>query len=104
VGVREWNGATSISAVGRDALPGIRALASYDDRRLNDYVAASSMRSRATLAFPNAVARFDGTQWSAMARHLRRFRQRGALIVHDDGNGPTLFAGGYELRPYVMDR
>ncbi|HEX6885236.1 MAG TPA: hypothetical protein VF530_17815 [Planctomycetota bacterium] len=44
-----------------------------------------------------AVARFDGTSWSGLARGMRGefFRTSvNALVVHDDGSGPALFAAG----------
>jgi hypothetical protein len=42
----------------------------------------------------NKVARWDGTSWSAVGSPFSLGVAVNALTVHDDGNGPALYAGG----------
>jgi trimeric autotransporter adhesin len=103
--IARWDGsAWTQAALGNTTFAQVQSLAAYDDGSGSKlYVAGRfDVINGVTPAFPNAVARYDGSTWSAMANGIYAdFGPASTLIVHDDGSGAKLFVGGYELRPYV---
>ena len=92
--IAKWNGA-SWSALGSGLSLGgvgiVSALAMHDDGRGPALYAGGSFSVAGGVA-ASAIARWDGSSWSALGSGVNR--SISALAVHDDGRGPALFAGG----------
>lgn len=94
--IARWNG-TSWSALGtptNGVNNTVYALAVYDDGTgAAVYVAGSFTTAGGAPA--NRIAKWNGTSWSALGSGLGgSFPSGRALVVHDDGGGPSLFVGG----------
>ena len=97
--IAKWDGA-GWSALSGPAGTGtsnrVRALAVYDD---GDGAAlyAGGLFSTAGGVEVNFIAKWDGTDWSALSRPVGGVgmnNETSALAVHDDGSGAALYAGG----------
>jgi hypothetical protein len=99
--IASWNGSSWASVGGglRNAAPigftpYVTTLTTLDDGRGAALYAGGSFQDAGGIA-AESIARWDGNAWSAAAPH-----GNGAggnvysLLVHDDGGGPALFAGG----------
>ena len=83
-----WSGLTNGFQGGQ---PGGRALAIYDDGS-GPALYATGVFTRAGGQMINRVAKWNGTQWSALGAGLSG--EGRALAVFDDGAGPGLVVGG----------
>ena len=96
-GIIRWNG-TSWSSVGGglnnmpDGIPGVRAMAVYDDGTGPALYVAGGFTHAGTVLV-NHIAKWNGTSWSALGSGTNNGVF--ALAVFDDGTGPQLYAGGY---------
>ncbi len=93
-GVAKWSGA-SWSPLGGGMNGGVRALASYDDGS-GPALFASGFFTMAGGLPASAIAKWNGTSWSALGAGLSGVfvQEAYALLVFDDGSGPSLFVGG----------
>ncbi|MBI1381498.1 MAG: hypothetical protein GC161_10485 [Planctomycetaceae bacterium] len=91
VGVARWDGA-AWSDVGGGIAGAVFDLAVHDDGTGAALYAAGEFSTAGGVA-ADRVARFDGVTWSSLGQGLMGGTVR-ALLVHDDGSGPKLFAGG----------
>jgi hypothetical protein len=96
-GIARWDG-SSWSALGGGvggSIPHVVALAVHDDGRGPALYAGGTFTSAGGEA-ANRIARWDGSGWSALGSGVGGGTSPvvSALIVHDDGGGPALFAGG----------
>ena len=88
----KWNG-TSWSALGSSGLSNlVRAVVSHDDGGGPALYVGGSMKNAGGVEV-NYVARWDGSNWSALGSGVSD--EVWALAVYDDGSGPALYAGGY---------
>jgi len=73
----------------------VRVLAAYDDGTGAALYAGGNFLSAGGVAV-NGIARWDGTQWSALVgpSGVGTDGSVNALAVFDDGTGPALYAGG----------
>ena len=92
--VAKWDGA-SWSAFGNGVGYIVSSLAEHDDGNGSALYAGGFFLS-AGGAPMNRIARWDGGSWSALGSGLggAGFPPPRALISHDDGSGPALYAGG----------
>lgn len=93
-GIARWR-STGWSAVGAGIMPvgysGVGALASFDDGSGPAlYAGGGFVTAGGTTA--SHIARWDGTNWSAVGQGFDNLVA--ALKVFDDGSGPALFTGG----------
>jgi len=89
--IAKWNGSSwSAVGIGADGFA-VTALAVYDDGGGPALYAAGDFTTAAGVA-ANAIARWDGSSWTALGSGLSGGVN--TLSVHDDGSGPALFAGG----------
>jgi len=95
-GVAKWDG-SRWSPLG-DGFPGVRvtAMAVFDDGTGEAlYVGGNFLLAGSTQA--NAVAKWDGNEWTAVGDGLTRSSGLAAaftMAVFDDGSGPALWVGG----------
>jgi len=102
-GIGRWNG-TSWSTLGSGILGeglyyGVRALAVYDDGAGPALYAGGNFTSAGGVAV-NHVARWDGSSWAPLGSGVGgavTVPTVQALVAHDDGSGPALYAGGFFL-------
>jgi hypothetical protein len=97
--IAKWNGSTWSalgSGLGSTTYNGAFALAVYDDGGGPALYAAGSV-SDAGGAPTNGIAKWDGSNWSALGSGLTSTTNAvvRALTVFDDGSGPALYVGGY---------
>ncbi len=93
-GVYVWNGTGWTPTT--PALPGARinALATYTDASGTALYAAGRFDSIGGTTY-HGIARYDGTAWSPLGSGVTGgFTTIHALVVHDEGTGPRLVAGG----------
>ena len=93
--VAKWDG-TSWSPLGAGIGPGfVSALVAFDDGSGPALYAGGSFGS-AGGASANCIAKWDGANWSALPGVWSSGSPGsvGALVVHDEGHGPRLFAAG----------
>jgi hypothetical protein len=92
----DWSALTGSSGTGvAGAESSVIALAVYDDGSGPDlYAGGSFTQAGGTSSF--YIARWDGTDWSALIGPSGNGTTDTVftLAVHDDGTGPSLFAGG----------
>lgn len=75
------------------AAPIVYALASFDDGSGQALYAGGAFSTADGANIPaDRIARWDGSAWSALASGFDG--QVNALLVHNDGSGPALYAGG----------
>ncbi|MBK7644209.1 MAG: hypothetical protein IPJ19_14385 [Planctomycetes bacterium] len=90
-GIARWNG-SSWSAVGNSATVHAQCMAEYDDGSGSALYAGGS-----STLFPGGpvehLVRWDGASWSSVGSQGPN-GQVNALLVHDDGHGPSLQVGG----------
>jgi hypothetical protein len=95
--IARWNG-FQWSAVGsppESMAGGVNALTIFDEGAGPRLFAAGYFRMSHCGA--SKIARFDGTTWSALTNDIISYYPGpgiAALVVHDDGNGRALYAGG----------
>ncbi len=91
----KWNGIEWTYLPGCDWWEVIVALEVVDDGRGEALFAGGGFESIGGLAV-NHIARWDGTEWSALAgaSEIGVGGYVGAITGHDDGNGKALWAGG----------
>ncbi len=94
--IAKWDGA-SWSALGSGTNSVVQALVAHDDGSGPALYAGGEFTTAGGLT-ARRIARWDGASWSALGSGLRTgtndFAEATALIVHDDGSGPALYAGG----------
>ena len=94
-GIAKWNG-TQWSALGSGmAIPGVFALTVFDDDGDGPHLPALYAGGNFTTAGgvpADRIAKWDGTQWSALGSGVNNCVR--ALTVFDDGTGPALYVGG----------
>jgi hypothetical protein len=97
--IAEWDG-SSWSALGSGMgggstwHPGIYTLAVFDDGT-GPALYGGGLFTTAGGVAANAIAKWDGSTWSALGSGMFGFSPWvQALAVFDDGSGPTLYAGG----------
>ena len=96
--IARWNG-SSWSALGGGGFVGanswVNALAAHDDCGGPALYAGGYFTSVGGVA-AKWIAKWDGSTWSALGSGVSGSNPPGvmALIVHDDGGGPALYAGG----------
>jgi hypothetical protein len=93
--VAKWDGA-SWSALGSGLnsttfASSVRALTVFDDGNGSALYAGGAFLTAGSVSAIR-VAKWDGTNWSALGSGLSNYVY--ALTVFDDGNGPALYAGG----------
>jgi hypothetical protein len=71
----------------------IHALAVHDNGSGKALYAGGYFHSMGGVAARN-IARWDGSSWSALGSGTGMDQFVSALVVHDDGGGPALYAGG----------
>ncbi|MGD8451626.1 MAG: hypothetical protein PVJ57_07380 [Phycisphaerae bacterium] len=95
--IAKWDGLTW-SALGTgigDVFSQVSALAVYDDGSGPALYAAGDFAGAGGVTAP-AIARWDGTSWSALDGSLGpNYAVAYALTVYDDGHGPALYVGGW---------
>ena len=93
--IAKWNG-TEWSALGSGMSGGgVGALTVFDDGSGPALYATGSFLQAGGVS-ANRIAKWDGTQWSALGSGLGgTFPFLRALAVFDDGTGAALYAGGY---------
>jgi hypothetical protein len=99
-GIAEWNGAawTALGDGIRSSVSPayVYALAAFDDGTGPTLYAGGRFTTAGDVDAVG-IARWDGTRWSAVGSGMgtdARTVQVRALVVHDDENGPALYAGG----------
>src|SRR5712692_8839425 len=98
--IAKWDG-TQWSALGSglgvegcDSCGHVLALTVFDDGSGPALYAGGGF-TRAGGVVVNSIAKWDGTQWSALGSGMNgEFASVLALTVFDDGSGPALYAGG----------
>ena len=90
--IARWDG-QAWSALGAGCNQATQALCSHDDGSGRRLYVGGSFTSAASLPGTTAVARWDGTQWSAVGGGFTSGSVN-VMIEFDDGSGPRLFAGG----------
>ena len=89
--IAAWDGVAWSAPSAQELLP-IDELASYDDGSGPRLVAAGSQYSIAQLGMVAQLSSWNGKSWTIDPSPPTAPIQ--ALLVHDDGGGPMLFAGG----------
>ncbi len=89
--VARWDG-VSWHPVGVGLQRDVNALVGFDDGTGPALYAAGHFRQLGDDRESLHIARWDGSDWSALGTGLDYEAE--ALAVHDDGSGPALFAGG----------
>jgi hypothetical protein len=89
--VARWNG-TAWSALGSGTDGAVLALAVFDDGAGPALYAAGYFTTAGGVAASN-IAKWDGSNWSAVGGGVEG-NAISALLVHDDGQGPALYAAG----------
>ena len=104
--IASWDGtsftplAPTMTLVGINPL--VTAMTVFDDGQGGGpqlYIAGRFSAVGSTSA--NMIARWNGTSWSAVGTNLvprNATSEVDCLLVHDDGTGPALYAGGSNLR------
>jgi trimeric autotransporter adhesin len=101
-GIAKWDGAewsplgSGVAGPPPDASPTVRALAVYADGTGSALYAGGDFVT-AGGADAKSIAKWDGTQWSALGRGMSGYQGRAmviALTVFNDGTGASLYAGG----------
>jgi hypothetical protein len=94
--IAKWNGSTW-SALGSGASGGFEPyvvdLATFDDGTGLALYASGGFTSFSGIG-ANGIARWDGTNWTALGSGITGVGIVHALSVYDDGAGPALYAGG----------
>ncbi|MEQ8315900.1 MAG: GC-type dockerin domain-anchored protein [Phycisphaerales bacterium] len=93
--IARWDGSSWLSPLpgfGGPFTPSVRALATFDDGSGEALYAGGRFTSVGNQQAVNNVARWDGRAWSVVGEGLDTDVL--AFTVHDDGSGPSLFAGG----------
>jgi hypothetical protein len=85
----QWS--TLGSGIGGDPLSSVVALTVFDDGTGAALYAAGDFTTAGDVGV-NSIAKWDGTQWSALGSGMNDAVF--ALAVFDDGTGPALYAGG----------
>ena len=98
--IARWDG-TEWSALDSSAGAGgtdqdVDALAEFDDGSGPALYVAGHVMSSAGGVHTNSIARWNGLSWSDVG--IGQNEQMQALIVHDDGTGPALYAGGKHVK------
>jgi hypothetical protein len=94
-GVARWNGETW-SALGTGVNGGVHAMAVYDDGTGPALYVGGFMGTAGGVQ-ARYVAKWDGNSWSSLGSGIASTQSNPwvrVLAVHDDGNGPALYAGG----------
>ncbi|MEK6676400.1 MAG: hypothetical protein AABZ47_12190, partial [Planctomycetota bacterium] len=95
----KWDGAswsTLGSELGGYDNPNVYALTVFDDGEGPVLYAGGQFKTAGGVA-ANRIAKWTGTNWTALARSVQGLGINGpaaALTVFDDGGGPALYAGG----------
>jgi len=84
---REW------SALGSGTTSPVETLLTFDDGSGPALYAGGAFISVDGVTV-NGIARWDGTEWSSLDIGVTPHGTVHALGIHDDGNGPDLYAGG----------
>ena len=97
-GIAKWNGTEWSSLAGPSGTGvygGVRALAVYDDGS-GEALYAGGNFSSAGGVWASSIAKWNGTEWSALAGPSDTGTNGWvvALAVYDDGSGVALYAGG----------
>jgi hypothetical protein len=99
-----WDGSNWSSLGTSDGVGGVLgvvdAFAVYDDGAGEALYAAGTYLGGAPGVKSNGVVRWNGTRWSSVggtSLALAPWSQIVALIGFDDGSGPKLYAGGYNI-------
>jgi hypothetical protein len=93
-----WDG-SSWSALGGGLgdFGSVNALAVINDGSGKALYAAGDIRTNVNAPF-NSIARWDGTNWSAVGGEFRKadgsLGRPFSMLVYDDGSGPALYVGG----------
>ncbi|MCC6661921.1 MAG: hypothetical protein IT437_13660 [Phycisphaerales bacterium] len=90
--IARWDG-NAWSALGTGCNQGAQALCPHDDGTGNQLYVGGSFTSAGSLPGTVAIARWDGTQWSAVGDGFAAGSVN-VLLEFDDGSGPRLYAGG----------
>jgi hypothetical protein len=92
--IAKWDG-SSWSALGSGMNDDVYTLAVHDDG-ISQVLHAGGLFTSAGGVAANRIARWDGSSWSSLGGGVSGgvLPYVSALIVHDDGGGPELYAGG----------
>ncbi len=92
--VRTWNGIDWTTIGSSSGYSRALALAYFDDGSGPALYCAGGFYELNNVAGTTGIARWNGASWSSVGGGLDLFGFIEALIVHDDGTGPALYAGG----------
>src|SRR6185436_6679524 len=92
--IAKWDG-TSWSPLGSGMNGSVWALVEHDDGTGPALYAGGDFTTAGGVA-ANRIARWNGASWSALGSGVAGTTTPSvrALVVHDDGSGPALYAGG----------
>ncbi len=96
--IAKWNGSTWSalgSGLGGSAFPFASALATWDDGAGARLVVGGDFLNAGGASVAH-IATWDGASWAPLGAGAsgHPFNYVGQLLVHDDGDGPALYAGG----------
>lgn len=94
-GVAKWNGCAWVP-VGTGCDGDVRALAVFDNGHGQSLFAGGQFSTAGGVAVCG-IARWDGLSWHDVGGGVSSAGEAGAInkfLIHDDGNGPALYAGG----------
>src|SRR5262245_47584000 len=96
--IARWDGSTWTalgSGVSGGVFPGVSVMIVHDDGSGTALYAGGSFTSAGGVA-ANGAAKWDGSTWTALGSGVNggSFPGVSAMIVHDDGSGPAIYAGG----------
>jgi hypothetical protein len=91
-GIARWSG-SGWQPVGSEELFGVRSLCVHDDGT-GPALYASAAASLVGGAPSSGVVRWNGATWSVVGAASSPSTNVATLVVHDEGSGPRLFAGG----------
>ena len=93
-GLARWSG-TSWSGIAGTLIGSwlVRSLATFDDGTGSALYVGGNLSNPAGMGSAGIV-KWTGTQWYAVGGGVNGYLSAAALVVHDDGSGPSLFVGG----------